>query len=147
MFDIYFMTNAKLEEELRFLAERSTLPYPAEWLFAAAEIIHDYDRVKQSESIYREEFTKAVESCAWMHDDKTLGIAIGARITVDGVLALKRQRDELREALTSILDWSPQPDPNDHPITQGRFIADLKKAQDILSNVSRQESTAGEGQP
>jgi len=96
------MTNQQLEEELRKMANQYwSLQQEVKVFLDAAEVIHDYDRVKQSESIYREEFTKAVEACAWMHDDKTLGITIGARITVDGVMALKRQRDELRESLAA----------------------------------------------
>jgi hypothetical protein len=47
---------------------------------------------------------------------------------------LERENARLRDALGAILDWSPQPDPNDRPRTQERFLADLQKARDILSN-------------
>ena len=96
-------TNKEIEEELRKMANQYwSLQQEAKVFLDAAEVIHDYDRVKQCESIYREEFTKAVEACAWMHEDKTLGITIGARLTIDGVLALKRQRDNLRLMMVRI---------------------------------------------
>lgn len=52
--------------------------------------------LRDSLMIYRDEQRRAVEACAWMHDDESLNLCLGSRLTVDGVTALKGQRDTLR---------------------------------------------------
>lgn len=54
------------------------------------------------DDIYRTEHLKAIEACMWMHDDKTLDIPLGAKLTSDGVTALRKQRDELRAQLAAM---------------------------------------------
>jgi hypothetical protein len=97
-------TNKELEEELRKMANKYwSLHQEVKVFLDAAEIIHDYDRVKQSESVYKKEAIEAVEACAWMHDDKTLGLTLGARLTSEGVTALRNQRDELRAVVGMLI--------------------------------------------
>ena len=154
MFDIYFMkTNKELEEELRKMANQYwSLQQEVKVFLDAAEVVHDYDRVKQSESIYREEFAKSVEACAWMHEDKTLGITIGARITVDGVLALKRQRDNLRSLMVRIYNSGYHAGHHDTVESQYVDIHDCdmdtyhsETVADILSNVPDEVSLPASG--
>lgn len=48
---------------------------------------------------YEAEYRACVEACAWMVNDKTLHMEQGKRYTVEGIAALRAQRDELRADL------------------------------------------------
>ena len=39
---------------------------------------------------------------------------------------------KLREALQSVMDWNPKPEPTDRPQTVARFEADMAKARKVL---------------
>jgi hypothetical protein len=56
----------------------------------------------QANAAYKLDHDKAINACMWMHDDKTLNIPLGARLTSDGVTALRKQRDELREHIAAM---------------------------------------------
>jgi hypothetical protein len=45
---------------------------------------------------------------------------------------LERERNKLREALQSVMDWNPKPEPTDRPQTVARFEADVAKARKVL---------------
>jgi outer membrane murein-binding lipoprotein Lpp len=65
----------------------------------ALEVLETYRASALENDIYRADHLKAIEACMWMHDDKTLGIPLGGRLTSDGVTALRKQRDDLRGQL------------------------------------------------
>lgn len=54
------------------------------------------------------------------------------RAAADEMERLKRERDEVREALQSVMDWNPKPEPTDRPQTVARFEADMEKARKVL---------------
>jgi hypothetical protein len=58
--------------------------------------------LKHQLDAYMGDHHKAIEACMWMHDDKTLDIPLGSRLTSDGVTALRKQRDELRAQLAAM---------------------------------------------
>jgi hypothetical protein len=66
----------------------------------ALEVLEAYRALALENDIYRADHLKAIEACMWMHDDKTLGIPLGGRLTSDGVTALRKQRDDLRAQLS-----------------------------------------------
>lgn len=65
------------------------------------EAIKDAQREIERLRLYEKEFMLGSEACAWMQHDESLreyGLKLGDRLTVDGVWALRKQRDALRAA-------------------------------------------------
>lgn len=49
----------------------------------------------------------------------------------DELVETKKERDEVRKALQSVMDWNPKPEPTDRPQTVARFEADMARAREV----------------
>jgi hypothetical protein len=52
--------------------------------------------------LYEKEHLDTIKACGWMHEDDTLKIGLGRRLSVEGIAALRSQRDELRAELARL---------------------------------------------
>lgn len=53
-------------------------------------------------------------------------------VDADVARKLERERDQLREALQSVIDWNPKPGYWERPDTVARFEADMARAREVL---------------
>jgi hypothetical protein len=59
----------------------------------------ELERMREEMESYKKEYCLILDACEFMREDESLGLTLGQRIIVDGVKALKKQRDEMREVL------------------------------------------------
>jgi hypothetical protein len=85
--------------------------------------------VKRNNAVVSELIDDAVNACEWMQDDKSLGLKIGQTLTVKGVAALRKQRDDLRAELAAAMEASSY-----HEKLYLEAIAELAKLRALLSS-------------
>jgi predicted DNA binding CopG/RHH family protein len=67
------------------------------------------EKLREELELYKRETIRTVEACEFMREDKSLGLTVGDRLSVDGVKALRKSRDQWRELagdmLKEIKEW------------------------------------------